>query len=52
METRITHSLIKAVSGEFDLENVFKLSLTRMSARPSLAPLHPGPTFYWPQLRK
>ncbi|KAJ1481745.1 hypothetical protein T484DRAFT_1953658 [Baffinella frigidus] len=33
METRITHSLIKAVSGEFDLENVFKLSLTRMNVR-------------------
>jgi hypothetical protein len=35
METRITLSLIKAVSGEFDLENVFKLSLTRMSAFPA-----------------
>ena len=31
METRITHSLIKAVSGEFDLENISKLSLCRMS---------------------
>uniref|UniRef100_A0A6T8P7S5 U2A'/phosphoprotein 32 family A C-terminal domain-containing protein n=1 Tax=Hemiselmis andersenii TaxID=464988 RepID=A0A6T8P7S5_HEMAN len=33
METRITHSLIKAVSGEFDLENVSKLALCRMNIR-------------------
>eukprot|EP00281_Chroomonas_sp_CCMP1168_P020433 CAMPEP_0206229656 /NCGR_PEP_ID=MMETSP0047_2-20121206/9819_1 /ASSEMBLY_ACC=CAM_ASM_000192 /TAXON_ID=195065 /ORGANISM="Chroomonas mesostigmatica_cf, Strain CCMP1168" /LENGTH=229 /DNA_ID=CAMNT_0053652981 /DNA_START=56 /DNA_END=745 /DNA_ORIENTATION=+ len=33
METRITHSLIKAVTGEFDLENVFKLTLSRMNIR-------------------
>ena len=31
METRISHSMIKAVSGEFDLESVIKLSLCRMS---------------------
>jgi len=33
METRISHSLIKAVAGEFDLESVFKLSLCRMNIR-------------------
>jgi hypothetical protein len=31
MEARISHAMIKAVSGEFDLESVIKLSLCRMS---------------------
>jgi len=33
METKISHSLIKAVSGEFDLESVYKLTLNRMNIR-------------------
>lgn len=33
METRITESLIKAVSGEFDLATVYKLQLCRMNIR-------------------
>jgi len=33
METNITPSLIKAVSGEFDTESVYKLSLCRMNIR-------------------
>lgn len=31
METRITASLLKAVTGEFDLESIYKLSLCRMN---------------------
>mmetsp|Transcript_41237 Transcript_41237/g.129567 ORF Transcript_41237/g.129567 Transcript_41237/m.129567 type:complete len:230 (-) Transcript_41237:89-778(-) len=33
METKMTHSLIKAVSGEFDLESVYKLTLSRMNIK-------------------
>lgn len=49
METRITHSLIKAVSGEFDLENISKLSLCRMSEYPSHNMAQPQPH---PETRK
>ena len=33
METRISESLIKAVSGEFELGSVYKLQLARMNIR-------------------
>ena len=33
METRISESLIKAVSGEFELASVYKLQLARMNIR-------------------